>query len=103
MNYEQTNRKLRELELMGFRYRNGSYKSRKAGIQPIRCSIKGTFPNKVVKFRVYGTPDTEMTKPQESFCKVMLATVKQCHDAMLKAGLIKEYHRKPNKHGELYY
>ena len=89
---QAVNADITKSKLSGYRYRKDSYKARKLGLQPIRAMIKGTFPAKTIRFRIYGTPDTQMTKPQEAGFHAMLATVKQSHNAMLKAGLIKEYH-----------
>ena len=74
-----------------FRYGNGSYKSRKAGIQPIRAMVKATFPGKKLKFRVYGNPATELTNDQTAFFHIRLQSIKQTNRDLIRTGQIKQY------------
>lgn len=65
---EQNKRVHNQLMLIGRRYRNGSYKARKAGIRPTRARLiwgDGKFG-----LRVFGEPGDVLTNPQAKFWKL---------------------------------
>ena len=68
--YTALNREVKQTDLyFSHRYRNGSYKFRKAGIQPIRIGVKAKFDDEAITFRVYGDVGKPMTRDQEALAK----------------------------------
>jgi hypothetical protein len=66
-----------QVKLMGFRYRKGSYKSRKAGIMPIRMKVDyDRFSH-----RVFGDVSDMTTPMQIKFNKVCCDTYKKIEGA----------------------
>jgi len=71
-------RVMNQVKLMGFRYRKGSYKSRKAGIMPIRMKVDyGNFSH-----RVFGEVSDTVTPSQVKFNKVCCDTYKKIEGAV---------------------
>lgn len=63
---ESTQNQINQVKLLGRRYRKGSYKSKKSGIEPIRCRISwGRYSH-----RVYGEFTDKLTPKQIKFNKV---------------------------------
>ena len=77
-----------------YRYANGTYKSRKAGIQPIRAMVKARFPGVSTRFRVYGDRATEMTSNQQALCHTQLRSMKQTYRDLIRTGQQRQYKRK---------
>ena len=89
---EYSQEKHNQLMLMGKRYRNGSYKARKAGIRPSRAKLN--WGNGKFSLRIFGEAGDPVTNTQAKFWKLGCDVSKGLEMAANSAGY--KHRRQPS-------